>query len=95
MANPNVGQDVTNKSIRKYTVAHVVAKSYTLQQAEGMRRYGSLITSTPLMQKNAIFLLFFISILSSYFLNKKKKYFFLKLFTICIRNKNYAEKKVT
>ena len=31
MANPKLGQDVANKSERKYTTAHIVAKSYLLQ----------------------------------------------------------------
>ena len=30
MANLNLGQDVANKRERKYTVSHIVAKSYPL-----------------------------------------------------------------
>ena len=40
MANLN---DVANKREKKETADPIVAKSYHLQQAVGMRRYGSLI----------------------------------------------------
>ena len=43
MANPNLGQDGANKGEGKWTVAHVVAKFYPLQQAAGKSRYGYLI----------------------------------------------------
>ena len=42
MANLNLGQDVANTRERK-TAANIVAKSYSLEQAVGMHRYGSLI----------------------------------------------------
>ena len=48
MASLNLGQDVVNKKKElKQTAAHIVAKSYPLQQAAGMRRYGSLININP------------------------------------------------
>ena len=47
MTNLKLGQDVSNKRESKQTAAHIVAKSYPLQQAEGMRRYGSLIKINP------------------------------------------------
>ena len=49
MAKVNLGQDVANRRERKWTATHIVAKSDPLEQAAGMRRYGSLInTPTPL-----------------------------------------------
>ena len=42
-----LGQDVANKRERKYTAAHIVAKSQPLYQAAGMRRYRSLIIINP------------------------------------------------
>ena len=47
MANLNLGQDVANNKERKQTAGHIVAKSYPLWQAVGMRRYGSLININP------------------------------------------------
>ena len=43
MASLNLGQDVANKIERKYTAAHIVAKSYPLYLAVRMCRYFSLI----------------------------------------------------
>ena len=43
----NLGQDVANKTERKMTAARIVAKSYLLQQAVRLRRYGSLININP------------------------------------------------
>ena len=42
MANLNLGQNVANKRERK-----IVAKSFSVEQAAGMRRYGSLISINP------------------------------------------------
>ena len=47
MANLNLDQYVANKRERKYTAAHIVAKSYLLQQAVEMHRYGSLMNIDP------------------------------------------------
>ena len=47
MASLNLGQDVSNKRERKYTTAHIVAKSYPLEQAVKMCHYGSLININP------------------------------------------------
>ena len=47
MANLNLGQDVANKTKRKQTTTHIVAKSYRLQLAVRMCRYGSLIKIYP------------------------------------------------
>ena len=47
MVNLNLGQDVANKREGKQTAAHIVAKSYPLEQAAGMLRYGSLIKINP------------------------------------------------
>ena len=47
MANLFLGQDVANKSERRQTAAHIVAKSYLLWLAVRMRRYGSLININP------------------------------------------------
>ena len=47
MASLNLGQDVANKRERKWSAAHIVAKSYPLLLAVGMRRYGSLINMNP------------------------------------------------
>ena len=47
MANLKLGQDVANKRKRKNTVAHIVANSYPLWQADRMRCYGSLINISP------------------------------------------------
>ena len=47
MANNKLGQDVANKIERKQEAVHIVAKSYPLQQAVGMYRYGSLININP------------------------------------------------
>ena len=47
MASLNSGQDVANKWEIKYAGGHVVAKSYSLSQAAGMRRCGSLININP------------------------------------------------
>ena len=50
MTNLNFGQDVANKRERKQTAAHIVAKSYPLKQAAGMRRHGSLLNiNNPLI----------------------------------------------
>ena len=46
MAILNLGQNVANERERKYVAAYIVAKSYSLWQAFGMRRYGSLINIT-------------------------------------------------
>ena len=59
MANLNLGQDVANKIERKQRTAHIVGKSYPRYQAIRMRRYGSLITSTPLDETLALFRRFF------------------------------------
>ena len=47
IGNPNLGQDVANKSEGKYTAARIVAKSNPLQQAVETHRYGSLININP------------------------------------------------
>ena len=47
MVNLKLGPDVANKRERKKITAHIVAKSYHLEQAVGMRRYGSLININP------------------------------------------------
>ena len=47
MANLNLDRDVANELARKKTIAHKLAISYPLQQAAGMRRYGSLINIKP------------------------------------------------
>ena len=49
MASLNLGQDAVNKRERKKTAAPIVAKSYSLQLALKMCRYGSLLSSTPLV----------------------------------------------
>ena len=43
MARLNSDQDVANNRERKQTAAHIVAKSYPIQQTVEMCRYGSLI----------------------------------------------------
>ena len=45
IANLNSGQDVANKRERQINI--VVAKSFPLLLAAGMRRYGSLININP------------------------------------------------
>ena len=47
MANLNLGQNMANKRENKLTAAHIVAQPYPLQQAAGMRHYGSLINIYP------------------------------------------------
>ena len=42
MASLNIGQDVANKW-KIDNCSYIVAKSYPLKQAAGIRRYGSLI----------------------------------------------------
>ena len=47
VANLNLGLDVAKKRERKWTAAHIVAKSDSLSQAAGMCSFGSLININP------------------------------------------------
>ena len=47
MASLHLGQDVANKRERKWTAAHIVAKSYPLYLAVIMCNYGSLMNINP------------------------------------------------
>ena len=57
MASLSLGRDVANKRERKYTAAHMVAKSYPLYLAAvRMRRYGSLIKTNPSGKNKQVYL---------------------------------------
>ena len=67
MANLNLGRDVANKRVRKYTAAHKVANSYPLYLAVRMRRYGSLIKINP---SGCIIILYAFDVLNIFILKR-------------------------